>query len=194
LFDKAIESQGPLAAIATLEKAEHFIEMYRLAEASAFLAKWIKTLPENDPLQLPAGLLLGEALYAQGSSNPASMVEALAVYDKLLAHTKNQPALLNRLQYLRGLTLEQLPDPKNPAKKCETQAFEAFYSVLETTTPPAEWKYFELCGFKALTLLEKAKRWQAAVNVAKKIASFNGPGAKDAAARASKIQLEQMMW
>ena len=66
--------------------------------------------------------------------------------------------------------------------------------MLETTTPPAEWKYFELCGFKALTLLEKAKRWQAAVNVARKIASFNGPGAKDAAARASKIQLEQMMW
>ncbi|MES2924285.1 MAG: tetratricopeptide repeat protein [Verrucomicrobiota bacterium] len=194
LFDKAIESKGPLAAIATLEKAEHLIEMYRLAEASAFLSKWIKTLPENDPLQLPAGLLLGEALYAQGSSNPASMVEALAVYDKLLAHTKNQPALLNRLQYLRGLTLEQLPDPKNPAKKCETQAFEAFYSVLETTTPPAEWKYFELCGFKAFTLLVKAKRWQAAVNVARKIASFNGPGAKDAAERAGKIELEQMMW
>ena len=35
---------------------------------------------------------------------------------------------------------------------------------------------------------------QAAVNVARKIASFDGPGAKDAAARASKIQLEQMMW
>ena len=194
LFDKAIESSGPLAAIATLEKAEHLIDMSRLAEASAFLAKWLKTLAENDPLQLPAGLLLGEALYAQGSSNPASMVEALAVYDKLLAHTKNQPALLNRLQYLRGLTLEQLPDPKDPSKKCETQAFEAYYSVLEATAPPAEWKYFELCGFKALTLLEKAKRWQAAVNIARKIASFNGPGAKDAAARASKIQLEQMMW
>ena len=194
LFDKAIASQGPLAAIATLEKAEHLIDMYRLAEASGLLAKWLNTLAENEPLRLPAGLLLGEALYAQGSSNPASMVEALAVYDKLLAHTKDQPALLNRLQYLRGLTLEQLPDPKNPAKKCETLAFEAFYSVLETTTPPAEWKYFELCGFKALTLLEKAKRWQAAVNVARKIASFDGPGAKDAAARASKIQLEQMMW
>ena len=194
LFDKAIASQGPLAAIATLEKAEHLIDMYRLAEASGLLAKWINTLAENEPLRLPAGLLLGEALYAQGSSNPASMGEALAVYDKLLAHTKDQPALLNRLQYLRGLTLEQLPDPKNPTKKCETLAFEAFYSVLEITTPPAEWKYFELCGFKALTLLEKAKRWQAAVNVARKIASFDGPGAKDAAARASKIQLEQMMW
>ena len=194
LFDKAIESKGSLAAIATLEKAEHIIDLYRLAEASDFLDKWIKTLPEDDPLRLPAGLLLGEALYAEGSGNPASMAAALAVYDTLLAHAKNQPALLNRLQYLRGMTLQQMPDPKDPSKKRETQAFEAFYSVLETTDPPAEWKYFELCGDKALTILEKAKRWQAAVNLARKIASFNGPGAKDAAARASKIQLEQMMW
>ncbi len=194
LFDKAIETKGPLAAVATLEKAGHLIDINRLAEASAFLGPWIKTLPESDPLQLPAGLLLGEALYAQGSSKPASMLEALAVYDRLLVHAKNQPALLNRLQYLRGMTLEQLPDEKDPSKKRETQAFEAFHSVLETTTPPAEWEYFELCGFHALTLLEKAKRWQAAVYIALKIASFNGPGAKDAAARASKIQLEQMMW
>ncbi len=194
LFDKAIASEGPLSAIATLEKAEHLIDLYRLAEASDFLGKWIKTLPEDDPLRLPAGLLLGEALYAEGSGNPASMAAALAVYDTLLAHAKNQPALLNRLQYLRGMTLEQMPDPKDPSKKRETQAFEAFYSVLETTDPPAEWKYFELCGFKALAILEKAKRWQAAVNVARKIASFNGPGAAEAAARASDIQLEQMMW
>ncbi len=85
-------------------------------------------------MQLPAGLLLGEALYAQGSSNPASLVEALAVYDNLLAHAKDQPALFNRLQYLRGTTLEQLPDEKDPTKKREKQAFQAYHSVLETTT------------------------------------------------------------
>ena len=44
--------------------------MNRLAEASAFLRKWFDTLPETDPLHLPAGLLLGEAIYAQGSATP----------------------------------------------------------------------------------------------------------------------------
>jgi tetratricopeptide (TPR) repeat protein len=194
LFDKTIAFKGPLTAVATLERASHLIDMARLPEASDFLRKWTKTLPENDPLQLPAGLLLGKALYAQGSSSPGSLMEALAVYDKLLAHAKNQPALFNRLQYLRGMTLEQLPDEKNPSRKRDTQAFEAYHSVLETTTPPAEWEYFELCGFKALALLEKAKRWQAAIAIAQKIASFKGPHAKDAADHAARIQLEQMIW
>ncbi len=194
LFDKVIQTQGPVSSIAALEKARHLIDIYRLAEASAFLAQWTKALPADDPLHLPAGLLLGEALYAQGSGNPASLVEALAVYDKLLAHAKTQPALLNRLQYLRGTTLEQLPDEKDPSKKREKQAFQAYHSVLETTTPPAEWEYFERCGFRALALLEKAERWPVAITVAKKIASFKGPRAEEAATRASQLQLKHMIW
>jgi TolA-binding protein len=194
LFDKTIESGGPLSAVATLEKASHLINMSRLPDASAFLEKWIKTLPENDPLQLPAGLLLGEALYAQGSSHPASLTEALAVYDKLLTHAKTYPALFNRLQYLRGITLEQLPDEKDPQKKREKQAFQAFYSVLETTSAPAEWEYFERCGFRALAILEKEERWPVAITVAKKIAAFNGPRAEEAATRASALQLKHMIF
>ena len=194
LFDKAIESKGPVSSIATLEKAKHLIDLYRLNEASVFLSKWIGTLPENDPLQLPAGLLLGEALYAQGGSNPASLIEALAVYDRLLTHAKDQPALLNRLQYLRGTTLEQLPDEKDPSKKREKQAFQAYHSVLEITTPPPEWEYFERCGFRALALLENARRWPVAITVAQKIASFKGPRAEEAATRASQLQLKHMIW
>ncbi len=194
IFDKAIASNGPLTAIATLEKAQHLTDLYRFSEATAFLGTWLKTLPANDPLQLPAGLLLGEALYAQGSDNPASLVEALAAYDKLLVQAKNQPTLLNRLQYLRGTTLERLPDEKDPTKKREKQAFQAFYSVLETTTPPLEWEYFERCGFRALALLEKAERWPVAIHVAKKIASFKGPRAEEAATRATKLQLTHMIY
>lgn len=194
LFDKAIQAQGPVSSLAHLEKARHLIDIYRLAEASAFLAKWIQALPENDPLQLPAGLLLGEALYAQGSSHPESLKEALAVYDKMLALAKDQPALFNRLQYLRGTTLEQLPDEKDPTRKREKQAFQAYHSVLETTTAPAEWEYFERCGFRALALLEKAGRWNAAITVARKIASFKGPRAEEAAAHAGQLQLKHFIW
>ncbi len=194
LFDKAIETEGSVGSLAHLEKARHLIDMYRLSEASGFLQKWIKSLPPEDPLQLPAGLLLGEALYAQGSSNPGSLLEALAVYDNLLAHAKEQPALFNRLQYLRGTTLEQLPDEKDPTKKREKQAFQAYHSVLETTTAPQEWEYFERCGFRALALLEKAQRWQAAISVAKKIASFKGPRAEEAADRASLLDLKYPVW
>lgn len=194
LFDKAINSKGPVSALAKLEKARLMIDMNRLADASNFLRTWFETLPKTDPLHLPAGLLLGEATYAQGSVNPISLAEALGVYDKLLVHAENFPSIFYRLQYMRGRTLEQLPDETNPALKRENQAFIAYYSVLETTTPPAEWQYFELCGFRALALLEKAGRWPAAIACAKKIASFKGPRAEEAATRASQLQLKHMIW
>jgi len=194
LFDKAIESKGSVAAIAMLEKARLMIDMNRLTEVSALLRSWFESLPKTDPLHLPAGLLLGEAIYAQGSVNPDSLTGALAVYDQLLVHAEKQPAVFPRLQYLRGRTLEQIPDEKDPSRKREKQAFIAYYSVLETTTPPAEWHYFELCGFRALALLEKAGRWPAAIACAKKIASFNGPRAEEATNRASQLQLKHMIW
>lgn len=194
LFDNAISTRGPVTSIAHLEKARHLIDMYRLPLASEFLRKWIGTFSENDPLHLPAGLLLGEALYAQGSTRPESLLEALAVYDKLLSHAQTQPSLLNRLQYLRGNTLEQLPDEKVPGRKREKEAIQAYYSVLEAAETPVEWEYFERCGFKALALLEKAGRWSVAITVAKKIASFKGPRADEAAARARQLQLKHMHW
>ncbi len=194
LFDSIIDNQGPIASLAKLEKARLMIDMNRLTEASAFLRDWFEGLPKTDPLHLPAGLLLGEAIYAQGSVNPDSLSEALQVYDKLLVHAENLPAVFNQLQYLRGRTLEQLPDEEDPTRKREKQAFIAYYSVLETTTPPAEWNYFELCGFRALALLEKAGRWPAAIACAKKIASFSGPRAEEAATRARQLQLKHMIW
>ncbi len=195
LFDKAIALEGPLVSIARLEKADHLIKnMYRFADASAFLRKWFDSLPTTDALRLPAGLLLGQSLYAQGSTSPNTLIQALEIYDQLLPHAEKHPALIYRLQYLRGLALEQLPDDKNPTKKRGSQAFIAYYSVLETTTAPTEWEFFELCGFKALSLLEKAERWPAAIACAKKIASFKGPRAEEAATRANQLQLKHMIW
>jgi hypothetical protein len=194
LFDKAIETGGDVSSLAKLEQARLMIDMNRLTEAEDLLGRWFDELPDTDPLHLPAGLLLGEAIYAQGGANPESLAEALEVYDKLLVHAKKIPAVFNRLQYLRGRTLEQLPDGDDPTVKRDKQAFIAYYSVLETTTPPAEWQYFELCGFRALALLEKAGRWPAAIACARKIASFNGPRAGEAASRASQLQLKHMIW
>ncbi len=194
LFGKAIATGGPLEAIARLELARHLIDLYRLPEAVDFLTKWSATLSKDDPLHLPAGLLLGEALYGQGGANPDSLAAALAIYDQLLPLAKDRPALANRLHYLRGTVLEKLPEKGDPAKMREKEAFQAYHSVLETDGPPAEWEFFEKCGFRALALLEKAGRWPAAIAVAKKIASFNGPAAKDAADIAGELQLKHHIW
>lgn len=194
LFDKAIQAKGDLSTVATLQKGEQLIDMKRFAEAAAFLESFTKSLEKNDPVHLPAGMLLAKALYAQGAANPASLVQALAVYDQLITHVEDQPVWHNRLQYLRGLTLEQLPDEKDPSKKREGKALQAYLSVLEITGQPLEWEYFEQCGFRALAILIKSERWQAAISVAKKIASFNGPHANDAALRASELELKYPNW
>lgn len=194
LFDKAIKTGGPLTAIANLERARHLIDQAQPVEAAAFLKNWLSGLPPEDTLRLPAGLLLGEALFSQGATNPTSLADALAVYDQLLARDDKPPALFYRLHYLRGKTLEQIPDPKDPTKTREKEAFQAYHSVLETNGTPAEWEYFERCGFRALELLEKDERWRAAIAVARKIASFGGPRAEEAAARANEIHLRQMVW
>ena len=196
LFDHAIAIKGPLAPIARMEKARLLIDLNHLTEALAQLRPWYESLPKDDPLRLPAGFLLGEALTAQAEKTPALLAEVLALYQKLLTHPKVDQATRHRLQFLRGQTLEQLPSPKNPAVKRVAEALEAYYSVLDapTNAPPAEWEWFERCGFRALEIYEAAQRWQPAIAIAKKIASFKGPRADEAAARARSLQLKHMVW
>lgn len=196
LFDQAIAAKGTLQAAAMLEKARLMIDLNQLQPAASFLREWIEGLAQEDPLRLPAGLLLGEAIYAQGGSSPKALEEALAIYDGLLLQAESQPALMHRLQYWRGMTLELLPTADDPSRTREAEALEAYYSVLENagTTPPDEWEWFERCGFRALALLERAERWKAAIAVARKMASFGGPGAEDAANYANQLQLKHMIW
>jgi TolA-binding protein len=194
LFDKAIAIEGPLRNLARLEKARLMIDMNLLNETVAYLKPWHEKLEAKNPLRLSTGLLLAEAIYAQGKLNPDSLPQALSIYDQLVANTERFSPEHDRLQYLRGLTLEQLPDPQFPDQNRDKEALIAYYSVLEREQAPAQWEYFEAAGFRALALLEKGRRWPAAIACAKKIASFKGPRAEEAAARANQIQLKYMIW
>ena len=193
---KSLTAQAADTARLNATLARLLIDLNRLNDALTLLRKWNDALPKDDPLRLPVGFLLGEALIAQAETTPALLTEALSIYQKLLTHPQVDPATRYRLQYLRGQTLEQLPSPKNPATKRVAEALEAYYSVLESAAkqPPAEWEWFERCGFRALELCEAAQRWQPAIAIAKKIDSFHGPRAEEAAARARSLQLKHMVW
>ncbi len=197
LFDKAAAVDGALDPIILMEKARLMIDLNRLAEAQATLTGWYHSLPADDRLRIPAGLLYGEAAYAQGARKPEALAEALSIYEGLLRHPGISPALVNRIQYLRGMTLEQLPSAGDPAVKRESEALDAYYSVLENAgNPPAEWHYLERAGFRALEILERdgPSRAPAALKIAKKIASLKGPRAEEAATRARQIQLKNSIW
>lgn len=194
LFKKASESDSPLASVARLEMARLMIDMNQAEEAINLLRPWFSSLPKNDPIYQTCGLLLGDALQALSLTRPDALTDALGIYDLLLANTDKKSPHFNRLQYLRGRILEQITDKPDSPGKNEQEALRAYYSVLETSETPTEWNYFELCGFRALTLCEKAQRWPAAIACARKIASFKGPRADEAKQRAEQIRLKNMIW
>ena len=194
LFKKASESDSPLASVARLEMARLMIDMNQAEEAVNLLRPWFSSLQKNDPIYQTCGLLLGDALQALSLTRPDALADALDIYGLLLANTDKTSAHFNRLQYLRGRILEQVPDKPDSPGQNEQEALRAYYSVLETSETPTEWNYFELCGFRALTLCEKAQRWPAAIACARKIASFNGPRADEAKQRAEQIRLKNMIW
>ena len=196
LFDRTIAIDGPLRALAILEKARLNIDLNRLSVAVDSLSEAYQSAAPDDPSRLPTGLLLAEAIYAQGDSDPENLVRALKIYDELIALTANNPAQYFRLNYLRGLALEKIPNPEKPGETRVGDALSAYFSVLDRPVDPAppEWEWFERSGFRALSLLENASRWNAAVSIAEKIASFQGPRAEEAATRARQIRLKHHIW
>lgn len=196
LFDRTMQAAGSLNALARLEKARLLVDLNRLPDAIELLRDAYAKTPPDDPSRLSTGLLLAEAIYARGDSDPASLSGALEIYDSLANLTSGNPASHFRLQYLRGLTLEKLPDPNDPTKTRLAEARDAYYSVLDRPTdpPPPEWEWFERCGFRLFSLLEAESDWKAAITIAEKIASFAGPRSGEAATRARQLRLKHMIW
>lgn len=188
LYQKVIDTRGPLADAATMEKSRTLIDLTRLDEAITLLRPFWSKLDAASPLRLPAGALLGEALYAKGGNDPAAWRECLTLCETLAKASPPHSSWNHRFQYLRGLTLEQLDEPG--------KAVDIYYSVLESAKvqPPEDWEWLERAGFRALALIESAERWNSATALAATIASFKGPRAEEAAARARKLRLEHMIW
>jgi tetratricopeptide (TPR) repeat protein len=190
LFDKIIQSKSPLASFATLEKSRSLIDNKSpaaLKQAVLELTQLLSTLPTNAALHNTTGLLLMEALYALGGSDPTQYVQGLELQKKLLENELLAIEDKHRVSYYRGLTLEQLNKPD--------QALDVYYQVLESATKqaPTNWDYLERCGFNAIALLEKIRRWEPAIALSKKLATFPSPRATEAAERAERLGLEHMI-
>ena len=196
LYDRAMETDGTLKVLALLEKAHLLMDLNRLPAAIKLLSAAYATAPPDDPSRFSTGILLAEATYALGTSDPNNLTDALEIYDNLLESTSGNSSRFFRLQYLRGLTLEKLSDPADPSQKRIVEAREAYFSVIDRPTepPPAEWEWFELSCFRLLTILEMEEDWNAAIAIAGRIASFGGPRAEEAATYARQLRLKHMIW
>lgn len=190
IFDKIIAAKSSLSAFAVLEKARTLIDAKSpsyLDQARADLQKLFREIGPDSPLHTPTGLLLIEILYAQGGSEPAQYEASLLVQNDLLEKKQTTTEQTHRINYYRGLTLEQLNKPD--------EALDVYYQVIESASKeaPSDWDYLERCGFNAITLLEKTERWEPAIALAKKLSSYPTPRAKEAAERAKNLGLEHMI-
>jgi len=191
LFDNVIQSATSLAPFAVLEKARTMIDAKspaHLVIAIKELTDMFDKLPPESELRIPTGIMLMEALYALGGSEPSRYNSALAVQKKLLDSPGISREERHLISYFRGLTLEQL----NKAD----EALSVYYEVIDShlLKAPNNWDYFERCGFNAISLLEKNARWESAIGLAKKLSAFPSPRAKEAAERARRLSLEHMVW
>mgnify|MGYP001816114810 CR=1 FL=1 len=193
LFQAIIDSKHSLSSEARIQQSRVLIDLRKYAEAETCLKPLLES--KNTPafMHRGAGVLMADCLHRQGSSDPDKYQQAISIYNQLLQETTLPLAWKNRLHFLRGQTYESMQQRSN--------AFASYYDVVVRGNVPAEgeqhkeeWLWFYRCGFKALSLLETDKRWEAAVNVARHIASFKGPRAEEAAKRAHSLAKKHMIW
>ena len=78
------------------------------------------------------------------------------------------------------------------------EALEACYDVVDTTSAgpenPAEFRWFYMAGFDAISLLEQDRQWEAAAKLAEQLSKTAGDQAADAKKRATDIRLKHFLW
>jgi hypothetical protein len=153
-------------------------------------------MKKGHEFRVRVGLELGDMLYNSTVTDPTPLAQALKIYETLLEELPTDSRDRPEIEYLRGRVLERLPDPKLPTKKREDEALDVYFSVLQSASrqAPGDWRWVDLCGLRALTLLEGAQRWDAAIAIAEQHSKLASPGAKAAGERAKALKLEHFFW
>lgn len=192
LFEKVITSSSALADEARIQQARVLIDLDRLQQAKLSLTKAYQPKSPSER-QREIGILLAATYHILGNEDPLQYPKAIAIYDQLLLHPQLSVSWSNQLHFLKGQTLESMGELR--------LALDTYYRVINrenilTNTPGSgqEWKWFYQCGSKTLAMLENSKQYRAAVAVAKKIASYQGPESAEFSKRARALEMDHMIW
>lgn len=193
LFQKIIDSKHDLATEARIQQSRLLIDLRRYDEAEVTLKPLVSSKNTSPPVFRDAGVLMADCLHRQASTDPKKYQQAIDIYKQLLTDKTLSLAWKNRINFLQGQTLESMNK--------RTEALKSYYGVIIQSRAPktkegyeVEWFWFYRCGFKALSILESQKRWEAAVNLARRIAAFDGPRAEEASKRAHNLAKQHMIW
>lgn len=194
MFQKIIDGEHThLADEARIQQGRVLIDLRRYDEAKSCLKPMFENNQTPISLRRSAGVLMADCLHRQGPADVANYKEAIDIYNQLLSEESIPLAWKNRIHFLRGQTYESMSQWAN--------AFASYYDVIIGNYPAPsdeshheEWLWLYRCGFKALSMLEREQRWGAAVKLARRIASFDGPRAEEATQRANSLAKKHMIW
>ena len=194
MFQKIIDGNHPhLAQEARIQQGRVLIDLRRYQDAEICLKPLLDNKDVSPSLHRSAGVLMADCMHRQGPADHTKYEQAINIYRELLASDDLPLAWKNRLHFLQGQTYESM--------SLSAQAFGSYYDVIIGNNLPGpdqaleeEWLWFYRCGFKALSMLEREKRWTAAVKLARRIASFDGPRAEEATKRANSLAVRHMIW
>ena len=186
-FRELIQAKGALAHEAAISLASLLIDREQQDAALIEINRHLETakLNNSDRRRL---LILG----ADASGQLGKHQDVLTYYQKLLKLEDLPNSTLNQANFQKGVAFERLGN--------KAEALKAYLTVVNRDFEPAkttnlEWKWFDKCGIEgALALLERDKRWDAAISLAEKLAMSGSPRAKDARESAERIALEQKIW
>jgi tetratricopeptide (TPR) repeat protein len=191
LYDLVAAMDSTLSHSALMEKARTFIDSkspQNLSNACTILSELVASVSEASSLLIPAQLMLMESYFALGSVDVQNYSKVLSLQRKLLDLPLLSPQDRYRVFYYRGLSLEHLGK--------DSEAIDSYYQVIDSASNqrPLSWECVDRCVFNALALLEKNKRWESAIALARKIAALEGPRAKEAEKRARRLTLEHFIF
>ena len=196
LWEKVFKLDGPMKWQARLQEAR--LNQNQLQPAAALQLLEEILLPAAKPVpdrstRWQALSVRGEILAASGNA-PEEQATGLASFDEVI-RAPDAPASWKRQTLVRkGVRLEALKRPD--------EALEAYYDVLSDPPPPVpptdakapDDYWFHRAGGKALNLLEKAGKYEEAIEIAKKMAKAPGPRGHAAGDLVDELALKYGIW
>ena len=194
LWEKVVAKGGPLKWQARLQEALLNQRQRKPAAALQLLDELIApaaTPPPDDTTRWQALSVRGEILAAP-AMKPEEQSLGLASFDQIIGSPGLPPGWLRQTLVRKGVCLEALKRPD--------EALEAYYDVL--ANPPesapgggvADDYWFHRAGDKARRLLEGARKYEEAIEIAKKLAKAPGPRGRAAAELVDELALKYGIW
>ena len=127
--------------------------------------------------------LLGETYFSQSRTLPEKLALAEASFNEVIEQSEDSPSWRNQALYRLAKCYE---------KSGDTVAAKSAYSLAldSPITPEPDYVWYYRAGFQLIEILKRDDQWDAAIEIADKMAESKGPRAQQADALGNELRLE----